>query len=193
MTDDNMTDDDMTHENEDKLLAAARKLSTEISPGRDLWSGIAEAIENPAPRRWTPMLAQAAAVMLLIGASSSLTYVIVKEQQPTQIAGTPTGMIFEQTSFANRYSLGPGFQDARDALANDLQTELARLSPEARANVETNLKLIHEAIVEMNNALEQEPHNILLQEQLLRAYREELALLRRVSGLTRNIMMRNDI
>lgn len=188
-----MTDDDMTHENEDKLLAAARKLSMEISPGRDLWSGIAEAIENPAPRRWTPMLAQAAAVMLLIGASSSLTYVIVKEQQPTQIAGTPTGMIFEQTSFANRYSLGPGFQDARDALANDLQTELARLSPDARVNVETNLKLIHEAIVEMNNALEQEPHNILLQEQLLRAYREELALLRRVSGLTRNIMMRNDI
>ncbi len=193
MTDDNMTDENMTDENEDKVLAAARNLSMEISPGRDLWSGIAEAIDNPAPRRWTPMLAQAAAVMLLIGASSSLTYVIVKEQQPTQIAGTPTGMIFEQTSFANRYSLGPGFKDARDALANDLQTELARLSPDARANVETNLKLIHEAIVEMNNALEQEPHNILLQEQLLRAYREELALLRRVSGLTRNIMMRNDI
>jgi hypothetical protein len=192
MTDENMTDDDMT-ESEDKVLAAARKLSTEISPGRDLWPGIAEAIDNPAPRRWTPMLAQAAAVMLLIGASSSLTYVIVKEQQPTQIAGTPTGMIFEQTSFANRYSLGPGFQDARDALANDLQTELARLSPDARVNVETNLNLIHEAIVEMNNALEQDPHNILLQEQLLRAYREELALLRRVSGLTRNIMMRNDI
>lgn len=193
MTDDNMTDDDMTHENEDKLLAAARKLSTEISPGRDLWSGIAGAIENPAPRRWTPMLAQAAAVMLLIGASSSLTYVIVKEQQPTQTTGTPTGMIFEQTSFANRYSLGPGFQDARDALAMGLQTELARLSPEARANVETSLKLIYDAIVEMNGVLEHEPDNILLQEQLLRAYREELALLRRVSGLTRNIMMRNDI
>lgn len=188
-----MTDENMTHENEDKLSAAARKLSTEISPGRDLWSGIAEAIENPAPRRWTPMLAQAAAVMLLIGASSSLTYVIVKEQQPTQITGTPTGMIFEQTSFANRYSLGPGFQDARDALANDLQTELVRLSPESRANVETNLMLIHEAIAEMNNVLEQEPDNALLQEQLLRAYREELGLLRRVSGLTRNIMMRNDI
>jgi len=53
--------------------------------------------------------------------------------------------------------------------------------------------LIHEAIAEMNNVLEQEPDNALLQEQLLRAYREELGLLRRVSGLTRNIMMRNDI
>ena len=28
---------------------------------------------------------------------------------------------------------------------------------------------------------------------VLRAYREELALLRRVSGLTRNVMIRNDI
>ena len=51
-----MTDDNMTDESEDKVLAAARKLSTEISPGRDLWSGIAEAIDNPAPRRsWVPL------------------------------------------------------------------------------------------------------------------------------------------
>ena len=35
----------MTEENtnDDKLIAAARKLSTDISPGRDLWPGIAEA------------------------------------------------------------------------------------------------------------------------------------------------------
>ena len=138
------------------------------------------------------MFAQAAAVLLLVGASSSLTYVIVKEQQP-QVVLVSTDMIFEQTSFANRYSLGPGFQEAREALVNDLEIELVRLSPESRVNVETNLKLIHDAITEMNDELEQDPNNILLQEQLLRAYREELALLRRVSGLTRNIMMRNDI
>jgi hypothetical protein len=192
-----MTEENM---NDDKLTAAARKLSTGISPGRDLWPGIAEAIEEPVPRRsWVPLggrttlFAQAAAIVLLIGASSSLTYVIVKgQQQPVVIVSSP-GMVFEQTSFANRYSLGPGFEDARSALAEDLKIELARLSPESRANVETNLKLIHDAISDMNNALEEEPNNILLQEQLLRAYREELALLRRVSSLTRNVMMRNDI
>ena len=194
-----MTEDNMSHEDDDNLTAAARRLSTDISPGRDLWPGIAEAIAKPAPRRsWvpfdgrTPMFAQAAAVLLLIGASSSLTYVIVKEQQP-QFVPVPTDMIFEQTSFANRYSLGPGFQEARAALVRDLEIELARLSPESRVNVETNLKLIHDAITELNDVLEHEPDNILLQEQLLRAYREELALLHRVSGLTRNIMMRNDI
>jgi hypothetical protein len=194
-----MTEEKMSHKDDDNLTATARQLSTDISPGRDLWPGIAEAIEKPAPRRsWvpldgrTPMFAQAAAVMLLIGASSSLTYVIVKEQQP-QVVPVSTDLIFEQTSFANRYSLGPGFQEAREALVDDLEIELARLSPESRVNVETNLKLIHDAISEMNDELEQDPNNILLQEQLLRAYREELALLRRVSGLTRNIMMRNDI
>ena len=53
--------------------------------------------------------------------------------------------------------------------------------------------MIHNAIVEINTALEQEPDNVLLQSKLLGAYREELTLLRRVSGLTRNVMTRNDI
>ena len=200
MTEENMTDENMANKDEDKLIAAARKLSRDISPGHDLWPGIAAAIAKPEPRRsWVPfdgrmpMFAQAAAIVLLIGASSSLTYVIVKEQQQASVIVTSAAMIFEQTSFANRYSLGPGFADARNALVDDLEIELARLSPETRANIETNLKLIHDAIFEMNDALELEPDNILLQEQLLRAYREELAFLRRVSGLTRKIMMRNDI
>ena len=45
----------------------------------------------------------------------------------------------------------------------------------------------------MNLALEEDPENILMQERLLNTYREELTLLRRVSGLTRNVMLRNDI
>jgi len=178
--------------NDDKLMQAATQLSTEISPDRDLWPEIAEAIERPAPRRWTPMLAQAAAVVLLVGASSTVTYMTMKDSNPTTVVASPD-MIFEQASFGNRYHLGPGFQDARNALVADLDFELQRLSPEARENIETNLTLIHSAINEINNALEEEPENTLLQERLLRTYREELALLRRVSGLSRNVMMRNDI
>ena len=50
-----------------------------------------------------------------------------------------------------------------------------------------------DGIVEINKALAEDPENILLQGRLLRMYREELAILRRVSGLSRNVMMRNDI
>jgi hypothetical protein len=178
--------------NDDKLMAAAAQLSTDISPERDLWPGIAEAIAEPAPKRWTPMLAQAAAVVLLVGASSAVTYMTMKDDRSGPIVAT-TDMIFEQASFGNRYNLGPGFQDARNALAADLDVELERLSPESRKNIEANLTIVHAAINDMNAALEADPENTALQQRLLSAYREELALLRRVSGLTRNIMLRNDI
>ena len=84
-------------------------------------------------------------------------------------------------------------KDARDSLVAELKVELAKLSAEDRATIETNLTLIHSAIDEMNEALEEEPDNVFLQERLLRTYREELVLLRRVGGLTRNVMLRNDI
>lgn len=178
--------------NDDKLMQAAKQLATEIRPERDLWAVIETAIEKPERSRWTPMLAQAAAVVLLVGASSTITYMAVKDTAPAQIPYTPD-MIFEQASFGNRYTLGAGFQDARNGLVADLNVELARLSPEAKKDIETNLTLIHGAINTMNNELEADPENTLLQEQLLRMYHEELALLRRVSGLSRNVMMRNDI
>ena len=178
--------------NDDKLMQAAAKLATEIRPERDLWAGIAEAIEQPAPKRWSPMLAQAAAVVLLVGASSTITYVVTKENAPATVIASPD-MIFEQASFGNRYNLGPGFQDARNGLVSELDVELKKVSPESKADIETNLRLFQNAIAEMNVALEDDPENIHLQDRLLRTYREELALLRRVGGLTRNVMMRNDI
>ena len=178
--------------NDDKLMKAAGQLSTEISPERDLWSGIAEAIEKPAAQRWSPMFAQAAAVILLVGASSGVTYMTMKDRISPTVIASPD-MVFEQASFGNRYYLGPGFQDARNTLVADLEVELERLSPDAREDIKTNLTLIHSAINEINVALEDDPENILLQERLLNTFHEELALLRRVSSLTRNVMMRNDI
>jgi hypothetical protein len=170
----------------------ARKLATELAPQRDLWPGIEEAIQTPQRQRWVPVFAQAAAVLLLVGASSAITFVAVKDQRPVLTQVTPQ-LMFEQTSFGGRYNLGPDFLDARDKLAAQLDDELARLSPESRAEIEKNLELVHEVIVDINRALTDEPDNALLQDKLLMAYREELSVLRRVGGLTRNVMMRNDI
>ncbi len=178
--------------NDDKLMQAATKLKQDVRPQRDLWPNIAAAIEPPAEQRWTPMLAQAAAVVLLIGASSAITYFAVKDSRPATVIASPD-MIFEQASFGNRYQLGEGFHDARNALVADLEVELQRLPPESRKNIEANITIIHSAINEMNRELENDPQNLLLQERLLNTYGEELALLRRVSGLSRNVMLRNDI
>jgi len=182
----------MSKEFDDKLDRTARQLATEISPERDLWPGIAEAITTPKRSRWTPMLAQAAAVVLLVGMSSAVTYIVTKDSSGPVVSVAPE-LVFEQAAFGGNYHLGPGFQDARNSLRDDLDIELARLSDESREDVQANLDLIHQVIIDINKALEQEPDNVLLQQKLLQAYREELTLLRRVGGLTRDVMRRNDI
>ena len=182
----------MNKEFDDKLDRTARQLATEISPERDLWPGIAEAITTPKRSRWTPMLAQAAAVVLLVGMSSAVTYIVTKDSSGPVVSVAPE-LVFEQAAFGGNYHLGPGFQDARNSLRDDLDIELARLSDESRDDVQANLDLIHQVIIDINKALEQEPDNVLLQQKLLQAYREELTLLRRVGGLTRDVMRRNDI
>lgn len=175
---------------DDKLDKAARQLATEITPERDLWPGIEQAIRTP--QRRMPWYAQAAAVVLLVGTSSGVTYLAVNDGSGPTVSVAPE-LVFERAAFGGDYHLGPGFQAARNSLRAQLDAELERLSPEAQQDIQANVDVIHDAIVEINAALAQEPDNVLLQQQLLRAYREELALLRRVGGLTRNVMIRNDI
>ncbi len=182
----------MTEMNDDKLTMAAGRLATEISPHRDLWPGIAEAIQAPRRARRTSMFAQAAAIVLLVGASSGVTYIAVKGQQGPVTQVTPD-LLFEQTAYGGRYNPGPGFEEARDELAAQLDVELTRLSPQTRAEIAANLDVLQEAILDIQNALEKDPDNALLQARLVKSYQEELSVLRRVGGLTRTVMMRNDI
>ncbi len=181
----------MNDEFDDKLLESARKLATEMSPERDLWPGIRDAIERPRERRWTPMFAQAAAVVVLVAASSGITWYLVNDEQP--IVSYQPQLLVEPATFGSRYSLGPDFQDAHGIVAAELNAELERLSPEQKADIETSLAVMRAAIDNINAELEKDPGNIYLQEMLLKSYRDELALMRRVGGLTRNVMLRNDI
>lgn len=176
----------------DRIMTQAAKLSTGLSPERDLWPGIAESISRPRRSRWTGMLAQAAAVVLLVGASSGVTYLVMEDnRQPAQVV--VPDLLFEPTSFSSGYALGPEFLEARSDMAAQLDAELARLSPETRAEVEKNLVLIRNAIAEISTALDEEPTNTLLQQLLLNAYQDELALMRQVGGLTNRVIPRTDI
>lgn len=191
---------------DDKLFAMANQLSKEASPARDLWPKISAAIKaprRPQRSRWTPIFAQAAAVVLLVGGSSGLTYLVVKDQPADANSLSPvsgTTVTAQRASFDGNYSafggnyfLGAGYQDARGKLASKLDQELDRLSPESRSEVETNMQVIRDAIQQINAALEKEPDNVHLQELLLNTYREELNLMQRVGGLANNVMKRNDI
>jgi hypothetical protein len=182
----------------DALMKAAAALPREIKPGRDLWPGIEQSLQAPrfAQSRWSSLLAQAAAVLLLIGGSSGLTYLAVKDGgnglSPVVVDGE---RVFEPVSgsFGSRYNLGPEFQDARDSLTARLDSEMEKLSPESRNEVQKNLDTIRAAIVEINKAMANEPDNALLQDLLIRTYRDELALMHKVGGIRDSAMLRTDI
>ncbi|RLA32655.1 MAG: hypothetical protein DRR11_07645 [Gammaproteobacteria bacterium] len=191
----NDTDDS----NFDDLMTAAADLATEVKPGRDLWPGIEQAIikpVRPARTMWNTVWAQAAAVLILVGGSSGITYLAVTDgaDVTTPVAGGPT-LVFESASgsFGSQYNLGPDYLDAQRDLAGRLDDELDHLTPDVREAVVTNIAAIRTAIAEINLALAEDPDNVLLQELLLSTYREELTLMKQVNGFNLSAMRRDDI
>jgi hypothetical protein len=193
------TPGDIGDEGRDELMRAARRLPRGIAPQRDLWPGIEKAIAEPARPsrfRWNKAFAQAAAVLLLVGGSSGITWLAMKQNQQAQpVVNGVQERRFETVAgnFGGKYNLGPDFMEARDNLASRMNAKLASLSPETRAAVEKNIADIRAAIDEINRALANEPDNALLQDLLLSAYREELTLMQKVDGLASSVMRRNDI
>ena len=185
----------MNEQREDRLTEAARQLATEIRPQRDLWPGIEQAITEPRPQRSrrTPIFAQAAAVVLLVGASSGLTYLGLKGDRPGVVERVTPAYTFERTAFGSSYTLGSDYQETRANLLARFEQELERLSPEERQDVEQSLAVIRGAIDDINAALLQDPDNTLLQELLMKTYHEELNVMRRVGGVTQSVMSRRDI
>lgn len=187
----------MTDRHEERFMADAAKLATEIAPERDLWPDIEAEITRPAPRAGVPWYAQAAAVVALVGASSFITYMFTKAPEPAGqvvpvIAGTMT-FDTEFASFGQELMLPASFEAERSGLEAELDIALEELSPEVRAEVEENLAVIQNAVAEISAALEDEPNNALLHGMLADAYRKELAVMRHVGGLARNATVRNDI
>ena len=184
---------------DDELMAAAAKLATEVTPEKDLWPGIEQAISQPAKHGrtvWNSVWAQAAAVLLLVGGSSGLTYLAMTGGTETSpVVAEGTALVFQPVSgsFGSMYHLGVDYQDARRSLAAKVDNELSRLTPEERAEVEKNIAVIRAAIEDINKALAEEPDNALLQKLLLSTYREELDLMIRVDGITSAAMRRGDI
>lgn len=184
----------MNTRQDDKLMREARRLATGVTPERDLWPGIAEAITRPARRRsrWTPMLAQAAAVLALVGGSSMVTWYVVSEE-PQVIEVYRPALDADLAAYGGRGSLGQEYDRVHGEVTSQLEVELEKLSPEARADVERNMAVIHQAIADISEALNREPDNELLRDLLADAYREELVIMQRVGTLTRQVMARQDI
>lgn len=165
---------------------ALARLPRAIEPDRDLWPSI-EAGLGPrdvrAGHRW---LWPAAAGVLLVVGSSLITAHLLQREQPVVARQAPANASVRHVAAA----FGPGqtldstYDVARADLARTLSARLDRLPPDTRRQLERNLAEIRRASAEINAALELSPGDPLLEELLLNAYQDELAVLASVNQLT---------
>lgn len=170
-----------------RLDDALARLPRSVEPARDLWPAIEAQLEPQAgaarPRRWWPA---AAAAVLLVTASSLITAGLLRRDAPATAAlsPAPATVAMINAAFGPGQALGPDYLAARQELARALESRIERLPPAGRRQLEKNLTELRRARAEINAALELSPGDPLLEELLLNAYQDELAVLASVNQLT---------
>ena len=188
----------------DPLDEALASLPASVAPQRDLWPQIRAEIEQTpiaAPKsvvqsNWFRL----AAAVLLVLATSFVTYYVTRESMQGQVAQLPpeaapapqlTGQPASFTFGSER--LGAGYVNARAELDKRFKERLATLPPADRAKVEKNLADLRHAADEISATLAQHPSDPLLQDLLMSTYQSELQLLANVSELPTAGSMRTDL
>ena len=105
----------------------------------------------------------------------------------------PLPLTFEQVALGPNQTFESIYEGATGPLSTQLDDELAKLPPEMRTEIETNLATIRHAIEDIHKALEAEPDNAFLQALLVETYRKELGLVNDVSRITQRAAARSDI
>jgi anti-sigma factor RsiW len=176
------------------LLAKVGALPHSIAPQHDPWPSIAERIMTGKvvefdyagrSKRWYLLGAAAVAAAVLIAAVSLVTALLVRSdresrvalapRRPTTTVATPASLDLAQAQVT--------YAAARKQLLAALDARKRSLSPQTLAVVERNLKIIDEAVVEMQTALARDPGNRELPALLVTAYQQEIDLLQRVTQL----------
>lgn len=197
---------EFTRAGRDPLDEALASLPEDVSPERDLWPQIRAEIAKtpiaapaPASRVQATWFRLAAAVLLVL-ATSFVTYYVTRQSMQTPVAQNPPESLpapevsSQPASFSfGAERLGAGYVNARAELDKRFQRRLAALPPADRAKVEHNLADLRRAADEISATLAQHPSDPLLQDLLMSTYQSELQLLANVSELPTAGSMRTDL
>lgn len=169
------------------LRARAAALPRSIEPASDLWTGIRARLprEGRVPA-WRRPAALAAAAVLLVAATASVTAVLVRRPAPVPAASNGSGLLV----LDERGSVRPGlatreveYLRASVSLLDELDRQRDRLSPETIRVVEDNLRIIDDALRRSREALEKDPENRRLGDLYAAVYRRKVDLLERANRL----------
>jgi len=163
------------------LLARAAGLPRDVVPGRDLWPAIAaelrrEPVVRLRPRRrLAPLggLAAAAALVAVVSGLGLFTKGGPPAGQPSTRTGPEADLLEPERDYAQATKeLSAALDAKRDAVA-----------PETRESLDKDLKVIDQALVDVREALRQDPQNEGLNRLLATTHRLKVEALRRVLRL----------
>lgn len=182
-----------------EAISAEARALPQLTPSRDLWTGIEARISSPAraraERRWftQPAVRTAAAAALLVMATSAVTWRVATDDgpAPVDVASAPSDSetaireaLTDAPDGAPRYTQASYETDfaAMDLEIRTMQTLLnerrAELDTNTVAVLERSITLIDQAIAESRAALMKDPASQFLAAQLARSYTTKLTLLR---------------
>lgn len=177
------------------LIAQAAALPRSIAPTRDLWEAIESRLGSAAEdaprviplargqRRWwreTRVHAAAAAVVLVV-ASSAITAHVVGGKTVAAVVPVPDALQGPPKAEAAFVAFQPAeaeYQDAVAELNTILQARRSQLAPATVATLDTNLRIIDEAIRQSRAALAADPNNRELTQMLSAVYDRKVEMLR---------------
>jgi hypothetical protein len=162
---------------------------TEPAPIDELWPSIRARIEDEKviPLDSTPKVATKpwlkARHIAAIGALAAAAMLAVVLLRPShRIVVDSTVAVNDTTALRLVADSVKSYEDEARLLLNRLELQRAMLRPEAAASIDRDLKVIDQAIDELQLAIQNDPRNPALRHLLAASYRQKVELLKRASN-----------
>ncbi len=172
------------------LLDRASSLSSEIAPPAASWPAIRNRLpftlpgaNRPRPRFTESWVMRAAAAILLVAGSSTITVLALRSREPSRASGPSAYPAIAVAPPATLRAVDDSYAGVVDELTTTLHSQRALLAPTTVATLERTLRIIDEAIAEARTALAADPGNGALLDVLSGNYEQKVELLRRASEL----------